>query len=91
MVKDHDIIQAVKDRNIPVLHKLLSKAGKSNKSKYSRQVVVAQVWIGSPSTFTGQTVIYDLLKFKILFYNDSMQRHHQVFYLSNIFLFYMLV
>lgn len=31
MVKDHDIIQAVKDRNIPALHKLLSKAGKSNK------------------------------------------------------------
>lgn len=66
MVKDHDIIQAVKDRNIPALHKLLSKAGKSNKSKYSRQVVVAQVWIGSPSTFTLQTLIYDLLKFKNL-------------------------
>lgn len=66
MVKDHDIIQAVKDRNIPALHKLLSKAGKSNKSKYSRQVFVAQVWIGSPSTFTVQTLIYDLLKFKNL-------------------------
>lgn len=66
MVKDHDIIQAVKDRNIPALHKLLSKAGKSNKSKYSRQVAVAQVWIGSPSTFTVQTLIYDLLKFKNL-------------------------
>lgn len=34
MVKDQDIIQAVKDRNVPVLQKLLVKTIKSNKSKY---------------------------------------------------------
>lgn len=61
MVKDHDVIQAVKDRNIPALQKLLAKVGKSNKSKYFWQVFV-KVWI-DVQWFTIQLLTFNFSKF----------------------------